>query len=101
MPMRPPRHKPFTPSGGKRHVPATERGSAAQRGYGAQWQKARLLFLASNPLCVHCDREGRVTAANVVDHVIPHRGNETLFWDEGNWQALCKTHHDRKTGGGL
>lgn len=99
MPMRPPRHKPFTPSG-KRHTPATERGSAAQRGYGARWQKARLLFLAQHPLCVHCDREGRVTAANVVDHVVPHRGNEVLFWDESNWMALCKTHHDRKTGGG-
>lgn len=36
-------------------------------------------------------------AATVVDHIIPHRGNEELFWDEDNWQGLCKRCHDRKT----
>jgi 5-methylcytosine-specific restriction protein A len=34
----------------------------------------------------------------VVDHIVPHRGREQLFWDESNWQALCKACHDRKTG---
>jgi len=39
----------------------------------------------------------RLTAANVVDHRIPHRGDEELFWDESNWQAMAKECHDRKT----
>lgn len=33
----------------------------------------------------------------LVDHIIPHRGDKKLFWDERNWQGLCKKHHDRKT----
>ena len=46
-----------------------------------------------NPLCVMCTAQGRVTAAQVVDHITPHKGNEELFWDESNWQSLCATHH--------
>jgi len=32
--------------------------------------------------------------ASVVDHIKPHKGNDALFWDEKNWQSLCKPHHD-------
>ena len=35
--------------------------------------------------------------ATVVDHIIPHRGDQKLFWDQNNWQALCKSCHDKKT----
>ena len=42
--------------------------------------------------------EGKYVKATVVDHIIPHRGDQKLFWDRGNWQALCKRHHDIKTG---
>lgn len=73
------------------------RGSAASRGYGSRWQKYRLRYLKEHPLCVRCQAEGRVVAATVVDHVIPHRGDQVLFWSKNNWQALCKTCHDRKT----
>lgn len=45
--------------------------SSTQRGYGYKWQKARERFLSLNPLCVYCERVNRVTAATVVDHVIP------------------------------
>ena len=54
-------------------------------------------FLQRNPLCNECMKHGRLTPATVVDHVIPHRGDQKLFWDEANWQALCKSCHDRKT----
>lgn len=79
----------------------TRRGSSAQRGYGAAWQRARKRYLRAHPLCVECEAEGKTVEATVVDHIIPHRGNQELFWDEeGNWQPLCKTHHDQKTGRG-
>ena len=54
-------------------------------------------FLQAHPLCVMCQdmKPSRVTAAEVVDHIIPHKGDQTLFWDEANWQPLCKPHHDR------
>ena len=65
--------------------------------YNSRWRKLRKQFLKEHPLCEECKREGIVTAAEVVDHVIPHKGNEELFWDESNWQSLCKHHHDAKT----
>ena len=71
------------------------RGSSAERGYGPQWQKARKAFLAEHPLCVMCGREGRIEAATVVDHKVPHRGDQALFWDVMNWQSLCGFHHNR------
>ena len=67
--------------------------SSTQRGYGYKWQKARERFLKKNPLCVYCQRDDRVTAANVVDHITPHRGDQKLFWRESNWQALCSSCH--------
>ena len=75
----------------------SDRASAAERGYGSAWQKARKRFLQMHPLCVRCMEEGKYVKATVVDHVKPHRGDPMLFWDEGNWQPLCKPCHDRKT----
>ena len=72
--------------------------SAAGRGYGSRWRKASKRFLEAHPLCEECKRQGRYVKATVVDHIEPHRGDPKLFWDEGNWQALCKPCHDRKTG---
>ncbi len=37
--------------------------------------------------------------ANEVDHIKPHNGDLALFWDESNWQSLCKACHSRKTMG--
>lgn len=74
------------------------RGTATERGYNSRWRKARLTYLRQHPLCVHCEREGRVTAATDVDHITPHRGDQELFWDAANnWQPLCKSCHSRKT----
>lgn len=77
------------------------RGGAAARGYDARWQKARAAYLKRHPLCAECLKCGTLTPATVVDLIIPHRGNDALFWDTNNWQSLCKDCHDRKTGSGL
>ena len=58
--------------------------SAAERGYGSRWNKARKRFLEKHPLCVECMKEGRYVKATDVDHVVPHRGDPVLFWDESN-----------------
>jgi 5-methylcytosine-specific restriction protein A len=55
------------------------------------------LFLQAHPLCEECRRKGKIRAAEVVDHIVPHKGNMRLFWDRSNWQALCKGCHDAKT----
>ena len=70
---------------------------AAARGYGARWNKARKRFLEKNPLCAECLKAGRYVKATDVDHIVPHRGDPKLFWDEGNWQALCHRCHSVKT----
>lgn len=77
------------------------RGNAAERGYGGKWRNARARFLRKHPLCVKCRENGKLTPATVVDHIIPHRGDPILFWDENNWQPLCRDCHGEKTGMGL
>ena len=71
-----------------------DKKTAAQRGYGHAWRKARDGFLAKHPLCAMCEAEGRVYPATVVDHKVAHRGDMTIFWDSTKWQSLCKPHHD-------
>jgi 5-methylcytosine-specific restriction enzyme A len=71
----------------------SSRQSSAQRGYGHRWRKARLTFLTNHPLCASCQRIGRITSATLVDHIIPHRGDQRLFWDVKNWQSLCARCH--------
>lgn len=72
------------------------RGSSTQRGYGYRWQKASKAYLAHHPLCVYCQQSRRITAATVVDHIVPHRGDQQLFWDSSNWQSLCATCHNSR-----
>ena len=54
-----------------------------------------------DPLCAFCQAEGKLVPATVVDHIIQHRGDQRLFWDQSNWESLCKECHDKKTGSGL
>lgn len=77
------------------------RGGAYARGYDARWRKARAHYLRQHPLCAECRQNGKLTPANVVDHIIPHRGDKAQFWDQKNWQPLCKRCHDQKTGRGM
>lgn len=67
--------------------------TSTQRGYDYKWQKAREQHLRDSPLCAYCQREGRVTAANVVDHSEPHRGDKEIFWDKSRWVSLCAHCH--------
>ena len=63
------------------------RPTARQRGYDGKWQRESKAFLAlpQNKLCAcGCGR-----AANMVDHIIPHRGDRKLFWDRANWQPMA------------
>lgn len=74
-----------------------DRTSAARRGYDRRWRRARFAYLSRHPLCVRCAAAGITRAATDVDHVLPHRGDHKLFWDEANWQSLCQEHHAAKS----
>lgn len=70
----------------------TDRGTAAQRGYGYRWAQLRLVVLREHPACVVCG-----APATDVDHITPKRlgGQDAL----DNLQPLCHACHARKTLG--
>ena len=58
----------------------------------SRWQRLRRLQLQRHPLCKFCLERAIVTAANVVDHVTPHRGDWNAFVT-GELQSLCEPCH--------
>lgn len=90
-----------------------ERGhSAHSRGYTARWDRFAKTFLSQYPFCgmrpndeppvmSRCYEQGLSIPAEVVDHVVPHRGDKALFWaTKTNLQGLCMACHGRKTKAG-
>ena len=65
------------------------RSSSYKRGYNRRWRRASKIFLKKHPLCEICKKKGIIKSAECVDHIIPHKGDMKLFWDESNWQAAC------------
>jgi 5-methylcytosine-specific restriction protein A len=65
------------------------------------WRKLRLIFLAENPLCNKCEKEGRITLAEEVHHKIPISQGRTkeqkqqLGFNINNLQALCVECHKK------
>jgi 5-methylcytosine-specific restriction protein A len=79
--------------------PPPRRESDAWHGwYGTQgWKSTRAAQLLREPYCRVCAGRGYRTRATEVDHVTPHRGDRTLFYDESNLQSLCHRCHSVKT----
>lgn len=95
MPNKP---QSFRPPHQRTHAQAQEeydrrRGSARERGYTAAWDRAAVAFKSAHPLCLGCQAVGRVAACEVVDHVVPHDGDQVRFWDRSNWQPACTWCH--------
>lgn len=70
------------------------RGSARQRGYVPAWDVEAAAFKRRNPFCLGCRAVGIQTGTDVVDHVEPHKGDQTKFWNTALWQPACRWHHD-------
>lgn len=60
----------------------------------SEWKRLRREQLRREPFCVFCRLVGRTAPAVIVDHIKPHRGDESLFFDAANLQSLCKSCHD-------
>ena len=85
-----------TPEGGG--WDARYRGTAQERGYGAEWQKLRKQVMARDQWrcqCEDCRSEGRITVAHECDHIVPKSqgGTDAL----SNLQAINRECHARKT----
>jgi 5-methylcytosine-specific restriction protein A len=61
------------------------------------WIATRSHKLMESPLCEECLRKGIQTKAAEVDHIIPHRGDWSLFIRYSNLQSLCTSCHSEKT----
>lgn len=53
-----------------------------------RWTRLSRAFRQSHPLCAECARNGRLKAAEVVDHITPFPVCRDFF-DESNLQSLC------------
>lgn len=66
-----------------------------QRITGSKLQAIRARWLSLHPLCVDCEKLGRVTAARELDHIVPlHLGGQD---NDSNRQGLCVECHKVKT----
>lgn len=62
----------------------------------ARWKALRhKIKFDEEPFCRLCGK-----LSHSVDHIIPHRGDERLFWDRSNLQSLCAKCHGIKTSKG-
>jgi 5-methylcytosine-specific restriction protein A len=60
------------------------------------WRAVRAAFLREHPLCLACERRGRLVPAVVVDHAKPLKAGGARL-DPANLQSLCVSCHNRKT----
>ena len=98
MPYMPKTHLQRMKASRPKSKPVVRLGSRSKLYNSARWRRGRRIYLANNPLCIMCYPDP--VPATVVDHIIPHRGDYNLFFDESNWQPLCEMHHNQKTGRG-
>jgi 5-methylcytosine-specific restriction protein A len=86
-----------------RRIKSTIQGERGESGewhglyYTVRWREMRAAQLIREPYCRDCGTHGVRSMATDVDHIVPHRGNRTLFYDETNLQSLCHACHSRKT----
>lgn len=71
-------------------------GSPDRRISGRRLQRIRAYVLGRNPLCVECERQGRVAAAVEVDHIVPLAAGGT--YDFENLRGLCVPCHRAQHG---
>lgn len=76
----------------------SDRRSSEARAYRrlyttAHWRGIRQWQLSLQPLCEWCMKRSRITAATVVHHATPHRGDATRFF-AGPFVSLCAPCHD-------
>ena len=75
-----------------------ERDPDTNKRYGRAWRRIWLQYIQSHPLCEQCEREGRLTPAEEVHHIVPLTDGGTN--DAGNLMALCKSCHSKITVAG-
>lgn len=79
-------------------APTIERQAFNAKYKTAAWEAIRARQLSAAPLCAACLIEGRVTAANHVDHVFPWAAIGPHAFTRNLFQSLCPECHGVKSG---
>lgn len=61
------------------------------------WRNMRRSYISRNPLCVDCLSRGLLRPADVVDHIIERKDDDSLRLDSSNLQSLCHKCHNIKS----
>ena len=104
MPLRPPRRCPGCHQlvdGSCRtcsRQTSRRRGTRQEQGYDEDWLRLRQWHLAGNPLCLYCERNGRLTPADQVHHRDPFATLEDpRRLDPDNLESVCISCHAKIT----
>lgn len=92
MPTRPAKNRKRLygrPPSSKREKGKYIRPNSSPEYHTWRWTKESRAFRETNPLCEECKRNGYIVESEVVDHIIPFPVCKDFF-DQTNWQALCK-----------
>jgi 5-methylcytosine-specific restriction protein A len=72
-----------------------QRDPSSNKRYGRAWKRIRDRYIKAHPLCKECERQGRITPAEEVHHILPlSKGGDH---DASNLMSLCKSCHSRIT----
>ena len=72
-----------------------ERDPKSNKRYGRSWKRIRDRFIKAHPLCEECQKQGKLTPAEEVHHILPlSKGGCN---EMSNLMALCKSCHSRIT----
>ncbi len=101
MPSKPPTFRPsHSPSRKQLNTEYEARRRTAKPWrkwyYTARWYALRDAQLRLQPLCQHCREQepSTIAAAYIVHHIVAHKGDATLFFDQRNVASVCKPCHD-------
>ena len=72
-----------------------DRPPEMKKWYGRAWKRIRDRHIAQHPLCEVCKRNGRLTPAEEVHHIIPLSQGGTH--EDSNLMSLCKCCHSEIT----
>lgn len=72
-----------------------DRDPATRKRYGRAWKRIRDRYIAAHPLCAECKRQGMLTPATEVHHILPLARGGTH--DRSNLMSLCTSCHSTIT----
>ena len=70
-----------------------ERSPDVNKIYGRAWKRIRDRYIKLHPLCEECEKQGKLTPAEEVHHILPISRGGTDY--RSNLMALCQSCHTK------